>query len=202
MALVIVTTELDPKFFKLGEFFGYQIDRKDYKAKVAVADIYKYGGRELKAEELAQSLELFKIKSEIKVPDLFATENGALVVSQPMKEMIESADPNIHQFNQIKLTNNSKPLSEKSWYILNVWQRFNSIDKEESATKETKGFDGKVRTKIVLRKKKISLLKDLSVNFNIWRDEEFPEIMFVKDALADSMNKQAFLKFATKFQTS
>ena len=48
-------------------------------------------------------------------------------------------------------------MSEKPWYVLNVWRRFESIDLEQSATKEVKGFDRKVKTKLDVRKKKIVL---------------------------------------------
>lgn len=199
MPWIINTQEINLPYNQPGRLTGYGIAADQYDAFVAIADVYKTGGRQLGERECPQILELFDVKDIAQIPGFFSTENGAMIITEATKRIIERHDAEQHQLIPLNLILADQVQAEKTVYLLNVYQHLPSIDPTSPSIKIVKGFDRKERQKLDLTQERVTLRKDLNSEVNVWRDATFPAALVLSNELYTALSNQLLLSAATTF---
>jgi len=184
-------------YFVSGTFQDLESKVPDLDHRVEIAGIFKAGDRLLLPEETPQHLVLDRPGKHPR--DIFQTHNGAMVVSQALRGLMEEMDPECHQFMPLTIDNLS---DGKNWFILNVHAKQDSIVDEESDVEQRFESTGKemmgipsfgyetIPLKLTFRK---SEMRDL----NLWRERRYKGYLFCSDKFEEKIRneKLKFFKF-------
>ena len=134
-----------------------------------------------------------------KLPDIFKTQDGAIVVSQRLRDQIEGFDPGRHRFFPIRIDNLDDGISR---FLLNAHVGQDSIVDAQSnvRTMAFKGHDSN-RMSMVLhstRQKTIPAEGEVDVafdgnalgNLHLWRELRYPGQMFVSDSFVEGLGQR------------
>lgn len=180
---------------------GDRLGKQDYTARAEVATVYKQGGRLLEPEEIPTHVNFENKKPAVRPVN--QVENGALVVSEEFRAVLEKFDPGAHQFCPLQLSFKKVPQNEKR-YLSNPHILAEALDWEQSATKEVKGFDKKVRTRVNIRKKKVALLQAPGEGGrpHLFRLQGSPGLIAFSDSLQQALQEQKLLRSVPVFQAN
>ena len=177
-----------------------ELDHEDYDAKAAVAGVYKSGGRLLLSHEVPKLLKFEKPKPAVR--SINQVENGAIVVDEVFKTVVEGLDPGVHQFIPLEVHYTKTPF-EGLRYIWNIHVHCDELDWEQSTTKEETGFDRKKRVKLVVQKKNVVLKNEPGENTpHAFRLTGSPQVIAFSDQLKEALDFKKLLKSAPIFQAN
>lgn len=189
--------------FQLGILVGWEELVPDIKRRADISTLF-HSGRFALPSSPYQDLPEAEVPRVLlldgrpkRIPDIFTSENGVVVVQQPLKEVVESLDPGVHQFLPIDVQRRYKgPGPEHPCFVMHVRPVQDSIVDAESSvrpfymyeeTHEAMEFLHLTDARFVVRKLALS-------GVNLWREKRFPGSMLMSDALHDAL-KAAGLKF-------
>lgn len=196
MSFCIYAPLVEP-YFVSGTFQDLESKVPDLGHRVEIAGIFKSGDRLLLAEETPQHLLLSR--PEKRPRDIFQTQNGAMVASHALRDVIEEMDPGRHQFLPLTIDNLH---DGGAWFILNVHARQDSIVDEESDVKQRFESSGrelmsipalefeKLPLKLTFRKSEMS-------DLNIWRERRYKDYLFCSNSFEAEVGRRKlkFFKF-------
>lgn len=152
---------------------------EEVRYKSGITGAFKYGTRKTLPEEMPKVLVAPKPRKSW--PDAFTGVNGVHVVSQKVRDIIETLDPGLHQFFPVRLETKRGVEIERPWFIMNVTERRESLVIDKS----------KVLIHTNTRSIQLSL-KDVTVDpsklhgINLWRETGFSDSLMGSDALIDA----------------
>ena len=119
------------------------------------------------------------------LPDIFKVRI-TIAMNKRTKDIIESIEPNIHQFFKIDLFKNKTDLFNGDYYLLNVGQLIDSIIEDESAleiiiTKSGKRFG----LRDVMKGEYRTLKKSEILGKHLWRERLTKSNIYFSDELHD-----------------
>jgi hypothetical protein len=188
----IVRFGTEAPHFIIATLTDFKTKVPDLHARVEVARVFKDGIRLLKPEETPEHMVLNKPKARLR--DIFMTENGALIISEKLRALIEEMDPGMHQFMPISIDN----LAElECWFILNVHARQDSVIDDQSDVRPNSG--SRDSNKIMYfeyfpapKKGHISATIDTTAlgGLHVWRERRYPGSLLVSDAFQGELKKR------------
>jgi len=182
-------------YFLPGDWVDFETKVTTLGERSEVSSVFMGGKRMLSPTEVPEILRLSNRYE--KIPDIFRTQNGAQVVSQNMRTLIEACDPGQHQFFPIRIDNIDEPAL---YFILNVTVTQDSIVDEQSnvASAQIKNFDRERMMVIFLAARGNSKQKSglVDVAFNeaelgdlcLWRERRYVNALCVSDGFVKCLN--------------
>jgi hypothetical protein len=125
---------------------------------------------------------------EIKLPDSIHNLDGMVVVSQPLKEFVESQSPPDTEYLPVSIYNHKKRLASDSYFIINPLSVPDCID-----TKKSKIVWNKIKKDLISDCSRL-VLQPTSIDpgLLLFRPKYLAKIVLVARALADAIEKQGF----------
>ncbi|MBL0375290.1 hypothetical protein JJB09_25065 [Rhizobium sp. KVB221] len=164
----------------------------DIHARAKVAGVFKNGERLLKSEEAPEHLVLDKPRARLR--DIFKTHNGALVVSEKLRALMEEMDPDLHQFMPVSIDNRVEP---GRWFILNVHAKQDSVIDDQSDVRPNSGSPANSH-EIMYFKYFPAQKGHINATINsarlgglhVWRERRYPDSLLVSDAFHAELKRR------------
>lgn len=174
----VVEVTLGGGYQQLGKYpeFEERVSREEHRISV---DAWKHGDHQLKPEQVPKKLILFKPRKNLR--DAFRSLNGISVVSDAMREVIETLDPGLHQFFPIQVEFPRGKLPEKKYNVIII------STKKKTIIPELSEVDGPRYGKfysVVEYRKDVSFAPVCRDGAHMWREEGFRNEHFISDELA------------------
>lgn len=186
-----ILNTLDRKLFVLGSYPEYE-SRMELERRIVITRILRAGSRAiLPSDDIPKKLILDRKRNRL--PDIFKTINGMLVFSKPAVELIESLDPNKHQFFPIELSwQSGTPFQlENSFFVANIFASKRSVDLSRSPVqrfKEGYRVDG-------FNKSPIFFQSSCLEGANLWREDDFLNALFASSRLLEAFSQEKLRVF-------
>ena len=182
----VVEIPLVKPYQQIADTPGWKEKVPDLEQRAAIADILMDGRKDGKTAELTtQEIPDILIikKPSKKFPNVFTSNNGMIVVSSEVKDIIESLDRDIHQFLPVAVELRPRETTSISYFIINVSCRQSSIVDRLSNVEPH--FTRKVERDVMYIRgpKEIHVDAAKAGKYHIWREERFPRSLLMSDAL-------------------
>ncbi|MBB1247911.1 hypothetical protein H2O14_03305 [Rhizobium sp. G21] len=145
----------------------------------------------MKQEETPEHLVLSKPRARLR--EIFTTHNGALIISEKLRALMEEMDPGVHQFMPISIDNHAEP---GRWFILNIHAKQNSVVDDQSDVRQSSGSP-KNHEIMFFRyfpayKGHINATIDTSSlgGLHVWRERRYPGSLLVSDTFQAELKKR------------
>lgn len=192
-----ILAPLGEPHFVVGTFRDFASKVLDIDHRVEIAGIFKNGGRLLRPEEAPQHLMLNRPARSLR--DVFQTENGAMVASQRLRDLVEELDPGCHQFLPIIIDNCS---DGGTWFIFNVHAGQDSIVDEESDVEQRFESTGRELMSIPAfgyesLPARVTFRRSAMSSLNLWRERRYKGYLFCSDEFERQVGRRElkFFKF-------
>lgn len=187
--------------FLIGDWVDFEQKVPDLSVRSDVGRAMATGYRQLTAEETPSQLQMSRRRIIKSYPDVFVTTNGAYVVSDRMRALIEDFDPGLHQFFSVNILDDPDGPPR---FLMNIYARQTSLIEELSSVEQGGMHPSPERMSIVpVPRKGITLGKgEIDLTFdrkargglNLWRENRYSRDLFLSDEFVDALKKQK-LKF-------
>ncbi len=126
----------------------------------------------------------------------FLTVHGCWAVSAAFKEIVESLEPNVHQFFPITLVRGLKGICDEVYYLFNICQKIDSVVIDLSNVRWQVIAEGTIRIPhLILQNAKIVVDRSKIDGAHIWRgDTRFRDDIFFSDATYQAIAKGKLTK--------
>ena len=123
--------------------------------------------------------------------DIFKTNNRILLVSEPLKDLLEKFEAGVHQFFPIVVTDPVKGETEQNYYIFVIGNYLDSFRPYES---KEKSFEQNIQLYRYEENKAgvegLALAKDVMASFHIWVERRFSSPLFcLSDELKEAITE-------------
>jgi hypothetical protein len=191
MAYVVGPTNNAPHFLG-GELIDFAEKVPSLERRAEVAQVFDDGTRLLQADEIPTHLLLDRPAKRFR--DIFQSQDGILVISPALHDLLQQLDPGVHQFSPISLDH--IPAAGPR-FALNVHFKQDSIVDAKSSVRRNAGMpDNRNVMYINFRPEGVDLVVDSSrlASVNLWRERRYPSSLLLSDRLhSEIVNRQ--LKF-------
>ncbi|MEP5758178.1 MAG: DUF1629 domain-containing protein [Litoreibacter sp.] len=166
---------------------------------IEIVDAWRFGAR---PSLLGETPKLLIAEKARKIwPDTFVATDALLVVSDPVRVVIERLDPGIHQFFPLTFQTKRGVIIDGPWFAVNVSAKQDSVVMEKSRIVRSKRFP-ETNNMFFEDAKDGDVTVDPArlSNLNLWREARFTMSLLGSDTLVKEFKKQGlkFLKRPSK----
>lgn len=157
-----------------------------------LVDAWRDGSRILMPDELPKQLVPHKPRKAW--PDAFMSRNQMLIVREPVRNIIERFDPNLHQFFPIKFETKSGKEILGPWFMLVVMADQDSIVVEKSSVFINPNFPDTLCSATSTKPGELFVDPSRQAGVHLWREKRFKGHLWGSDQIVAEMEAQG-LKF-------
>jgi hypothetical protein len=188
----IVGRGTNPPHFVGGELLDFHEKVPSLEHRSDVVRAFKDGTRLLRPDEMPTRLLLDRPTKNFR--DIFRSQDGILIVSPELHDLLEQIDPTVHQFSSIVLEH--MPMAGLR-YCLNVHAKHDSIIDEKSNVRRNAGMpdnNNVMHVNFVPEGADITIDSSQLASTNLWRERRYPGSLLVSDKLYSEIKNRG-IKF-------
>lgn len=196
MTYIVEQTSLSPYFISASRF-DRETKKPDLSRAAEISKVFKDGTRFLLPEEVPARLHApWK-----KFRDIFRSDNGILIISTALRDLLKELDPGVHQTLPIKVSSNS-PTEVR--FVLNVHAMQDSVIDEQSDV-GSMAFQGFDREKMRFNHNHgttgpVNIVFNTAAmrGLNCWRERRYPGSLLISNALHDEIARRRLRFFEVR----
>ena len=177
--------------FQMGWLREWSERIDDMKIRSDVAQAFKKGGGPIDASNLPKILELEGNIS--KLPSVFTSHNGIMVVAADIMATVTSLDPTDHQFFPLIVTDSQGTPDDRKWFGMIIYAEKKSIIREQSSVEPHFAYKDSWKVAFIehhAENRRIALTRDALSGPNLWREKGYPYSMLMSDALKENFDAE------------
>ena len=202
----VVVTNIAPPHQIFGDLSAWGEKHKNVSWRAEISRIWSDGRAVLEPSEMPRILPLEN--GPLKLPAVFFSDNGIVICSSELKNILEEFDPNMHQFIPITVLLSNGEKAPDEHFILYVHHFLDTIIDEKTVSNE---FAGTVRDDPtrhlryvntgLLKNGDVAVAKSKLTSANLWREKAYPGIYMMSDGLHQRL-KENNLQFFKAVKTT